>query len=295
MAVVDPLVSILVTVYNRADFLRAALDSILQSSMTDFEVIVVDDCSSDGSLEIARDLAMVDSRLRPFQNDSNLGDYGNRNKAASMARGKYLKYVDSDDLLYPHSLQVMVDAMDRDTNVSLALSHSLPEDDEPYPWILTPAESYRKHFLGRGCLGCGPTGAIIRRTAFERLGGFRKEWGVLADLDLWLRMAAKWPVALLPPGLVWWRRHAGQEFSGNDAQLVYLQRGFELASASLTSDACPMAIDEKMSAERMLRRIHSRRLLSLATRGKSPCLAWRLVRASELSMLELLGGLRGYS
>ena len=295
MAVVDPLVSILVTVYNRADFLRAALDSILRSSMTDFEVIVVDDCSSDGSLEIARDLAMVDSRLRPFQNDSNLGDYGNRNKAASLARGKYLKYVDSDDLLYPHSLQVMVDAMDRDTNVALALSHSLPEDDEPYPWILAPAESYRKHFLGRGCFGCGPTGAIINRTAFEQLGGFRKEWGVLADLDLWLRMAAKWPVALLPPGLVWWRRHAGQEFTGNDAQLVYLQRGFELASASLTSDACPMAIDEKMSAERMLRRIHSRRLLSLATRGKSPCLAWRLVRASELSMLELLGGLRGYS
>jgi glycosyltransferase involved in cell wall biosynthesis len=263
--------------------------------MTDFEVIVVDDCSSDGSLEIARDLAMVDSRLKPFQNDSNLGDYGNRNKAASLARGKYLKYVDSDDLLYPHSLQVMVDAMDRDTNVALALSHSLPEDDEPYPWILTPDESYRKHFLGRGCFGCGPTGAIIRREAFEELGGFRKEWGVLADLDLWLRMAAKWPVALLPPGLVWWRRHEGQEFSGNDAQLVYLRRGFELGLSSLKDESCPMAVAENMAAQSRLRQMHSRRLLALATKGKSPLLAWRLVRASGLSMLELLGGLRGYS
>ena len=215
-----PAVSVLITVFNREQFLAATLQSVLDSSYEDFEVIVVDDCSTDRSWEVSASFVAVDSRVRAVRNERNLGDYGNRMKAASLACGTYLKYVDSDDLIYPHTLNVMVDAMERNNSVALALSHSLPEDEEPYPWILTPTESFRKHFLGRGCFSCGPTGAIIRRSAFDKVGGFRKEWRVLSGIDFWLRLGARWPVALLPPGLVWWRRHEGQEFSSNGAELT---------------------------------------------------------------------------
>ena len=117
-----PHISILVTVYNREAYLAETLKSILDSSYEEFEVIVVDDNSSDGSLEIARQYAAGDSRLQVFLNDKNLGDYANRNKAASFAKGKYLKYLDADDLIYKHSLGVMIGAMEQFPEAALALS-----------------------------------------------------------------------------------------------------------------------------------------------------------------------------
>ncbi len=106
-----PLVSVLITVYNRERFLAAAVDSVLAQTMQDFEAIIVDDGSTDGSVEIARNYAARDNRIRFFRNEKNLGDYPNRNRAASLATGKFLKYLDSDDILYPHSLTIMIEAM----------------------------------------------------------------------------------------------------------------------------------------------------------------------------------------
>ena len=289
-----PRVSVLVTVYNREAFLRATLQSILESSFGDFEVLVVDDCSTDSSADIARQIASLDCRIRVYVNTQNLGDYGNRMKAASLASGQYLKYVDSDDLIYPHTLGVMVDAMERDSSVALALSHSLPEDEEPYPWILKPAASYRKHFLGRGCFSCGPTGAIIRRSAFEEVGGFRKEWRVLSDIDLWLRLGARWPVALLPPGLVWWRRHPGQEYLSADANLIYLERGFELSMHALRDASCPLSDVDLRAAINRVKHHHARRLLALGFRHRQFRLATRLFQSSNLSLADLLRGFRKY-
>ncbi|HBJ38095.1 MAG TPA: hypothetical protein DDZ51_25725 [Planctomycetaceae bacterium] len=294
MSAIEPLVSVLVTVYNREAFLRSTLQSVLASANGGVEVLVVDDCSTDDSFRIASEIAKADKRVNVYANNKNLGDYGNRMKAASLARGKYIKYVDSDDLIYAHTLGVMVDVMERNSEVALALSHSLPEDEEPYPGILAPTESFRKHFLGRGCFSCGPTGVIIRRSAFEDVGGFRKEWGVLSDVDLWLRLGARWPVALLPPGLVWWRRHEGQEFSSHDARLTYLERGYELATAALNGSLCPLPADERGAALARVRQNYARRLIALATKARSPRKAWRFFRNSGLSLRELLCGLRSY-
>lgn len=289
-----PRISVLVTVYNREAYLAQTLHSILASSLRDFEVIVVDDCSRDQSAAIAEQIATDDQRIRVVRNQTNLGDYGNRIKAASLACGTYLKYVDSDDLIYPHTLNVMVDAMERNNSVALALSHSLPEDEEPYPWILTPTESFRKHFLGRGCFSCGPTGAIIRRSALEEVGGFRKEWRVLSDIDLWLRLGARWPVALLPPGLVWWRRHEGQEFSGSGADLTYLEQGYELSRQLLQDVQCPLPDIERTTAIRRLRQNYARRLMALAIRKRQMRLAMKLFRRSDLTVTDLMRGFRKY-
>jgi glycosyltransferase involved in cell wall biosynthesis len=294
MEVNAPMVSVLVTVFNREAYLEATLRSILVSTFNDIEIIVVDDCSQDRSIEVATAVGKNDSRIKIHVNEQNLGDYGNRMKAASLATGRYLKYVDSDDLIYSHSLQVMVDTIEQNNSIALALSHSLPEDEQPYPWVLSPNASYRKHFLGRGCLACGPSGAIIRRSAFEQVGGFRKEWGVVSDIDLWLQLAARWPVALLPPGLVWWRRHEGQEFCSRNASLIYLERGFDLAMQSLENAGCPLSIEECNNSKSRIRQHHARRLFSLATHGRSPGFAWKLFQKSGLTLRQLASGLSRY-
>lgn len=288
-----PTVSVLVTVYNRERFLGNCLESVLASIWTDFEVVVVDDCSSDGSAAIAESFAARDSRIRFHRNAANLGDYPNRMRAARLATGRYLKYLDSDDLIYPHGLGVMVGAMEGHPDAALALSHSAPEDEEPYPWRLDPEQAWRKQFLGRGCLSCGPSGAIIRRDRFFEVGGFR-DWGVLNDIDLWLRLSARWPVVLLPPALVWWRRHEDQEFTKGNADSIYLEKGHFLAVSALESAECPLGRTDRGNALGRVKRHHARRLLSLATKGRRPLDALRLARRSGLTAANLLSGIRGY-
>jgi glycosyltransferase involved in cell wall biosynthesis len=287
-------VSVLVTVYNREAFLAETLESILGSTFDRWEAVVVDDCSTDGSMRIAEEFARRDSRFRVFRNDANLGDYANRNRAASLAAGKYLKYLDSDDLIYRHSLEVMVESMESSPDATLALAHSAPEAESPYPWRLSPEQAYRKEFLERGCLSCGPSGAIMRREAFDTVGGFRNEWGVISDIDLWLRLAARWCVVLLPPGLVWWRRHEGQEFTAGNAALEYLEKGFRLGLDALASPSCPLPSLDRDAARMRVRQHHARRLLALAMKSRQPRIAWRLFRASGLTWRELGRGFQRY-
>lgn len=290
----QPIVSVLVTVYNRQSYLQATLDSILASSLRDIEVIVVDDRSTDNSLGVAQAMAARDSRIKVVANERNLGDYGNRMKAAALACGRYLKYVDSDDVIYPHALQVMVDALEQYPDANLGLAHSQSDDVEPFPWRLTPQQAWQKQFLGRGCLSCGPTGAIIRRNAFEAIGGFREEWRVLSDIDLWLRLSAHAPVVLVPPGLVWWRRHEGQEFRSGTADMFYLEYGHRLGVEALKSPSCPLGAVELKHAVGRLNQHHARRLISLAIRKRQPFAALRLYRRSTLTLPELLSGFCKY-
>ncbi len=289
----SPRVSVLVTVYNREAYLEACLQSILASSFADFEVVVVDDRSIDASLDVARKVAATDARIRVSQNERNLGDYPNRMHAAELARGTYIKYVDSDDLIYPHGLAVMVEAMDANPHAALALSHSRPEEIEPYPWQLSPREAWKKQFLGDGCMGCGPSGAIMRRDEFFEVGGFGK-WGVLSDTETWFRMSARWPLLLLPPGLVWWRRHEAQEFTKDDAARKYLEDGFAITMKALSSRENPMSADETRAATARARQHHARRLLALSITSGHPVRGFQMWRSSGLGLRDVASGFRSY-
>src|SRR5258708_6892254 len=81
-----PLISVLMTSYNREDFISEAVESVLAQTCGNFELIVSDDCSTDRTLDIVRSYASKDSRIRISVNERNLGDYRNRNRAASLAR-----------------------------------------------------------------------------------------------------------------------------------------------------------------------------------------------------------------
>ena len=107
-----PLVSVLMTAYNRANYIALAIQSVLNSTYTNFELIIVDDRSSDNTLEIAKQFGITDDRIKIYSNEINLGDYPNRNKAAGYASGKYLKYVDADDYIYPFGLEILVTSME---------------------------------------------------------------------------------------------------------------------------------------------------------------------------------------
>jgi glycosyltransferase involved in cell wall biosynthesis len=282
------------TAFNRENYIAQAIESVLNSTLTDFELLIVDDQSHDRTVEIAASYSNADPRIKLHVNTDNLGDYPNRNYVASLAVGKYLKFLDSDDLIYRHSLAIYVEAMEASPGAALGLGHSAPEDEVAYPWMLYPKEVWEKRFLGKGCLDCGPSGTIIRRDAFLEIGAFGK-WGVLSDTDLWLRMSAKWPIVLLPPGLIWWRRHEQQEFTKDNAATFYLSKGFELTMQALSSDDCPLSEVQRLNAITRKKQHHARRLLSLALRERHPALAWEVFLHSGLTINELFTGLHPYS
>jgi hypothetical protein len=168
---------------------------------------------------------------------------------------------------------------------AIALSYSLPELELPYPILLSPEQAYIRHFLGRGAFGCGPGGAIIRTQVFRDLGGFQPAWGVLSDMEFWLRAAAAYPILLQQPSLVWWRKHEGQEFRTGDAERVYLVRGYQLARKALCDATCPLSPADRQAALQRLDRSYRRRLLSLAMKRGHPIAAWQAWREAESGIL----------
>src|SRR3989304_2942047 len=90
-----PVVSVLTTSYNREKCIASAIESVLGQTFSDFELIITDNRSTDATFEIAQSYARKDKRIRVIQNEANRGQFGNRNRAASLSQGQYLKYNDS--------------------------------------------------------------------------------------------------------------------------------------------------------------------------------------------------------
>lgn len=243
-----PIVSVLTTSYNREAYIAETIESVLSQTMTDFEYIIVDDCSKDRTFEIAQSFARKDSRIRTYRNETNLGDYPNRNKAASYATGKYLKYIDSDDLLYPHALDVCVWYMDRFRTAGLGLSQSV--HDAPLPELLSPEDSYKRHFLKAGLFGNAPGSVVIRRETFEGVGRFTGK-RMIGDFEMWLLLAQIGNVVLFPGLIHWDRRHPGQE--SNFDQLSYAALRRDVAVAALSSVSCPLGETDLTTARHRVR------------------------------------------
>lgn len=206
----QPLVSVLMTAYNREKYIGEAIESVLSSCYSNFELIIVDDGSTDKTIEIVREYACKDNRIRVYINEINLGDYPNRNKAASFALGKYIKYLDSDDMMYSYTLTAMVKFMEKYPLAAMAVSANSPNTINPFPYYLTPEKSLRHHFFNQNFLDSAPTSSIILKNAFDSLNHFSGK-RMIGDVEFGLKCAATYPVLIIPPGLIFWRYHGDQE------------------------------------------------------------------------------------
>ena len=203
-------VSVLMTSYNREELIEYSILSVLASTLQDFELIIVDDCSNDNTVEVARKYEKIDIRVKVYVNEKNLGDYPNRNKAASYAKGKYIKYVDADDYIYPNGLEIIVNQMDLNPEASVGL-FSLPQNlHKPFPILLNPKEAYEYNFFGPGLFHKAPLSAIFRKASFDEIGGFKLD-RMTSDFEMWHRMAQKFNFLLIQDHIVWYREHASQE------------------------------------------------------------------------------------
>lgn len=247
-----PLVSVLMTTYNREKYLAQAVESVLASTYGNFELIIVDDQSKDRSLSIAREFEAKDSRVKAVLNEKNLGDYPNRNKAAGLAHGKYIKYVDADDLIYPAGLEVLVNGMESFPEAGFGLG-SLPQDKfRIFPFMLSPREAYQRHYFREQLFHKAPLSAIIRKDIFDAVGGFTGR-RYLGDFELWHLLAARYPVVLMPQGIVWYREHEEQEMQSNRTDFTVPFRYLQCAEEMILKKECPLKEEEKEKALKKIR------------------------------------------
>ena len=269
----QPLFSILTTVYNREDYITDAIESVLKSSCEGWELILVDDCSADNSHEICKEFAGRDSRIRVYRNSTNLGDYPNRNQAASYARGKYLKYVDSDDAIFPYTLDILKHFVERYPHAALLLA-AAPPDRIP-PFELSPRESLITHFNSYDLLSRAPGSALISKQAFDDVGGFPnvRHFG---DSGLWLKLAAKYGILAVPPGWNWNRTLKDSEKIRRRSTIKPIKEQLESELEFLSCESLPLSFEE--------RKQFGKRLLAQARRAAIK----RFIRTRHLNEISTL-------
>jgi glycosyltransferase involved in cell wall biosynthesis len=190
------LVSIVTPVYNGEAFLAECIESVLAQTCADWEFIVVDNCSSDGSRVMAESYAARDPRIRVYHNDSVLPVIASFNRAASFISpdSRYVKFLCADDVLFPECVQRMLDVAEAHPDVKLVAAYKIhgrhPVCEGPsYPeHILDGREVCRRFFEGTlGYLG-SPTDHLLRRPIPVTDGGLFDEAFLHADIELWVRL-----------------------------------------------------------------------------------------------------------
>jgi glycosyltransferase involved in cell wall biosynthesis len=285
-----PLVSVLMTSYNREKYIAESINSVLASSYQNFELIIVDDASIDNTVVIARQFELKDNRVKVFVNDRNLSDYHNRNKAASFAKGKYIKYLDSDDIIYPWGLEAMVTCMERFPQADFGLVSYGMQAGYRYPILVSSADAYRFFYFKGALFITGPSGAIIKREVFERVKGFSGKRFV-GDTELWLQLSRSSPVVAMPVDLVWWRQHDEQQMRDELSNCMVEAQRLQLYKEMLKNTDCPLPVDHRKLAFRNLVNVKSRKLIKLLLKGKINY-ALSLYKAFKLSPLDIVKSCR---
>jgi glycosyltransferase involved in cell wall biosynthesis len=252
----NPLVSVLMTAYNREGYIAEAIESVLNSTYKNFELIIVDDRSTDNTLSIAQSYQQKDERIKVYENEKNLQDYPNRNKAASYAKGKYLKFIDSDDKIYEWGLAYCVEQMEKFPESSFGLS-MIDGDDSPPAVLMSSDQIIYKHFFHSTHLATGPTGTIIKKKFFDEIHGFDTRFLMANDLYFNIKVATLTPVVLLKKLFFFYRLHDSQEQNNPIGYLIY---GFLAKREIVNNVSLPLTENE---VEYLKKKFHKEHAVSL--------------------------------
>jgi glycosyltransferase involved in cell wall biosynthesis len=200
-------ISVCLLVYNHVGIVESTLDSVLAQNIDGFELIVSDDGSTDGSWELITRRAAADRRIRAVRTPRNLGMPGNANFAVHHSTRPLIALLHHDDLYRPDLLEKWEGVMQRHPDVGFVFNpYAVFERAELYGHPFDDERLEGKRFLEQHLLprwGCPVRGtAMIRRSHFDAVGGLREEYGLLADVDLWMRLAARAPVGYVPEPLI---------------------------------------------------------------------------------------------
>ncbi len=189
-----PLVSVIMPAYNAEKYVEASIRSVLAQTCSDFELLVVDDCSKDGTAKIIESLAAEDSRIVFLRNPRNSGVAATRNYAVSQAKGAWVAFLDSDDLWREDKLakQLALLSAHPDCVLSYTASSFIDQDGKPYFYVMEvpPSVTYRE-LLRRNLLSCS---SVMVKTDVIRRYPMGHD-GMHEDYSTWLQILRETPCA----------------------------------------------------------------------------------------------------
>jgi glycosyltransferase involved in cell wall biosynthesis len=213
----NPSISVVMPVHNALPFLEESIKSILSQTLTDFEFVILDDASTDGSRELLRDWSLRDRRIRLHESEKQLGLAGASNAVVAKTRTPLVARMDADDIAHPDRLLRQIKVMKN--HLDVALIGTLCNGIDASGREVRPRDRWR--LLRRSNLIPFPHGsAMFRREAFDRVGGYDEKTIGAEDQDLFLRMTACGRVVTLPDVLYHYRYHSGNATLSNATRAV---------------------------------------------------------------------------
>ena len=204
------LVSVILCAYNAEHYIADSIRSILAQTLENWELIIVDDCSTDSTYRIAQQLSDKDPRIRLLHNEENAGAYLSANIGLKHAKGEFVARLDADDISEPFRLEKQVDFLNAHPDIVLVGSGGYQLDDSgkrvrkinaiSRDWIIKRLMTRLNLFIHSSILA--------RRNAFEDVGGYREKFIYVADYDLCLRLSEKHRISNIPDHLTGWRTSA---------------------------------------------------------------------------------------
>jgi glycosyltransferase involved in cell wall biosynthesis len=204
-----PRVSVLIANYNKEAFIGEALESILGQTFTDFECIIVDDCSTDTSWDIIRKYASQDPRIACYQNTHNIWISLTRNRLLDFAQGEYIAWLDSDDRAHSDRLEKQVQFLDTHPHHGIVGSWiSLINSEWRLTWtkeLPVDDTEIRKQWYVRNSLN--QTSLMMRKRCIEKTGYYNMNMDPAEDYDFYVRAGAHCLLANIPENLTHYRIH----------------------------------------------------------------------------------------
>jgi hypothetical protein len=204
-----PAVSVIVPTFNRGALLGQTLESLRAQTHRDFEVIVVDDGSTDNTRDVVQSF---DQRFR-YVHQSNRGRSNARNNALGLAQGRYIAFLDSDDLFMPDKLEIQVRCLEEREDVGWVYSSTRNIDEQGKP------TGYGYEASASGWIHAEVTfflpltvilsTVMVRRQVMEAVGGFDENMNRFEDTDMWRRISRKYKALAIPEPLIDFREHSG--------------------------------------------------------------------------------------
>jgi glycosyltransferase involved in cell wall biosynthesis len=233
-----PKVSVVIPAYNAMPYLPEAIETVLAQTFTDFEVVVVDDGSTDNTAAWLTQLS--DSRVQVIS-QKNQGQATARNTGITHATGDYIAFLDADDLWKSTLLEQLVNCLESHPQAGLAYCWTALTNQQGHPTgrlAISHAEgNVWKQLIESDFLSCGSV--LIRRACFEVVGLFSPDIALSEDWDMWIRIAAKFPFALVKQPLFLYRQHPASSSQKIklllQASLKVIDRAFASAPPELLS------------------------------------------------------------
>lgn len=255
-----PRVSVVIKSYNHAQFVAQAIQSVLDQSFQDFEIIATDDGSNDGTADVIRSFAEPRISLEVFP--ANRGISAAMNATLARARGELIAILNSDDYALPGRLERQAAFLDAHPNAGAVFAMPKPVDESGSPAasffdfrsaLALPdfsRRSWLRQFFFGGNVLCAPT-AMIRRSVYAACGEYDPRLSNLQDLDMWVRLAALAPIHVMSDELTAFRIRGGNQNMSAPRADTALRTQFEYAQILRRFRAMPLPVLEEAFAQEL--------------------------------------------